>query len=163
MNLYIANTKLTFQTVTTILLNIFLSLSLAIFSHTNPTQAQSSDRIIGVWINEEKDGRIEIYKTGNKFFGKIVGGKDLLESDGKTLQKDEKNPDKKLRSKPLLGMVILTNFIFEDDEWIDGKIYDPKSGKTYSSIMKLKGNKLELRGYVGISLLGRTTIWERAN
>lgn len=126
-------------------------------------QTSTSDKILGVWLNEEKDGEIEIYKTGNRYFGKIVGGKNLLESDGKTLRKDAKNPDSKLRNKQLLYLVILTDFNFDGKEWSGGKIYDPKSGRTYSSTMKLNGHKLELRGYVGISLFGRTTLWERAN
>lgn len=87
----------------------------------------------------------------------------MLEGDGKTLRKDAKNPSLKARNKPLLHLVILTDFDFDGREWTDGKIYDPKSGKTYSSTMKLNGNKLELRGYVGISLFGRTTVWEREN
>jgi uncharacterized protein (DUF2147 family) len=120
-----------------------------------------SDKIVGVWINEEKDGQIEIYRSGNKYFGKIIDGRGIFESDGRTLKKDTKNPDANLRSRPLLNMVILSDFIFSDGEWNSGKIYDPKSGKTYSSSMKLKGTRLELRGYVGISLLGRTTAWER--
>ena len=124
-------------------------------------QSNAEDKIIGVWLNEEKDAEIEIYKIGNKYFGKIVGGKNLREKDGKTLLNDVKNPDSKQRIKPLLQQVILTEFTFQDGEWTNGKIYDPKSGKTYSSTIKLKGNRLELRGYVGISLFGRTTVWTR--
>lgn len=138
-------------------LSIYLLMISFLFTH-----AQNNDKIIGVWINEEKDGQIEIYKLGNKYFGKIVDGKDLYELDGKTLRKDTKNPDPKLKTRALLNAVILTDFVFTDGEWSDGKIYDPKSGKTYSSTMKLKGAKLELRGYVGVSLFGRTTVWERA-
>ena len=141
----------------------FLLLLLVLISFPLFSQTSTSDKILGVWLNEEKDGEIEIYKTGDKYFGKIVGGKNLLEGDGKTLRKDAKNPSPKARNKPLLHLVILTDFGFDGREWTDGKIYDPKSGKTYSSTMKLNGNKLELRGYVGISLFGRTTVWEREN
>jgi hypothetical protein len=45
--------------------------------------------------------------------------------------------------------------------WSQGKIYDPKNGKTYSCKMTLEGNELKVRGYVGFSLLGRTTVWTR--
>lgn len=124
----------------------------------------AQDKILGNWLSEEKDGRIEIYKTGDKYFGKLVWGKDLVEADGKTPRKDRtdtKNGDPKLRSRPLLGLVLLTNFTYDDGEWSGGKIYDPKSGKTYSCTMKLKGDKLEIRGYVGVSMFGRTTVWTR--
>ncbi|WP_343692696.1 DUF2147 domain-containing protein [Chitinophaga sp.] len=124
----------------------------------------AQDKILGNWLSEEKDGRIEIYKTGDKYFGKLVWGRDLMEADGKTPRKDRtdvKNSDPKLRSRPLLGLVLLTNFTYDDGEWNGGKIYDPKSGKTYSCTMKLKGDKLEIRGYVGVSMFGRTTVWTR--
>jgi len=124
----------------------------------------AQDKILGNWLNQEKDGRIEIYKTGEKYFGKLVWGRDLMEADGKTPRKDRtdtKNSDPKLRSRPLLGLVLLTNFTYGDGEWSGGKIYDPKSGKTYSCTMKLKGDKLEIRGYVGLSMFGRTTVWTR--
>lgn len=139
---------------------ITLSVLLCFISIFTHAQNNAADKLIGVWISEEKDGKIEIYKTGTKYFGKIIGGNDLIEKDG-TPRKDDKNPDKKLKSRPLLNMIILTNFIYEDGAWTDGKIYDPKSGKTYSSTMKLHDDKLEIRGYIGVSLFGRTTVWER--
>lgn len=124
--------------------------------------AQSqADKILGTWLNEEKDGKIEIYKTGEKYFGKIVWGKELYEPDGKTSRTDRKNPDPKLRSRKLEGLVILTNFRYDDDEWEGGKIYDPKSGKTYSCVMRFKGSILVIKGYVGVTWLGRTTVWTR--
>ncbi len=78
------------------------------------------------------------------------------------MKTDLKNPDESLRSKPILGMEILRDFVYEDGKYTDGKIYDPKSGKTYSCNMTLKDNgDLSMRGYVGISLLGRTEVWKR--
>lgn len=135
---------------------------IALLFSTHALLAQ--DKILGNWLSEEKDGRIEIYKTGDKYFGKLVWGRELVEADGKTPRKDRtdtKNSDPALRSRPLLGLVLLTNFKYDDGEWNGGKIYDPKSGKTYSCTMKLKGDKLEIRGYVGLSMFGRTTVWTR--
>jgi uncharacterized protein (DUF2147 family) len=48
-----------------------------------------------------------------------------------------------------------------DNEYEDGTIYDPKNGKTYSCIIRQKGNKLSVRGYIGVSLIGRTTTWTK--
>ncbi|TWW01591.1 DUF2147 domain-containing protein [Chitinophaga pinensis] len=124
-------------------------------------QNGTADKILGTWLNEEKDGKIEIYKSGNKYFGKLVWGKNMYEPDGSS-RTDIKNPDTKLRTRKLQDLVILTNFTFDDDEWEGGKIYDPKSGKTYSCVMKFKGSSLQIRGYIGISMLGRTTIWTRS-
>ncbi|MDX1937390.1 MAG: DUF2147 domain-containing protein [Flavihumibacter sp.] len=120
-------------------------------------QAQiNTDAIIGEWLTQSKDGKILIYKQGTKYFGKIIGGN----SEGR---KDTNNPDEKLRNQPLIGKVILNNFVFDGkSKWEDGTIYDPNNGKTYSCVIKLKNNnEMEVRGYVGISLFGRTDMWTR--
>lgn len=123
--------------------------------------SQVANAIKGQWLNPEKDGKVEIYESSGKFYGKLVWMQSPFEADGKTPRKDSKNKDAKLRERPVLNMVILTDFKFENGKWVDGEVYDPKSGKTYSSIMTLKGDKLELRGYVGTPLLGRTAIFTR--
>jgi uncharacterized protein (DUF2147 family) len=120
-------------------------------------QAQTNtDAITGEWLTQSKDGSILIYKQANKYYEKIIGGK----NEGR---KDDKNPDEKLRSQPLIGKVILSNFVFDGkSKWEDGTIYDPNNGKTYSCVIKLKNNnEMEVRGYVGISLFGRTDVWTR--
>lgn len=138
-------------------------LLITLFVATGSLFAQSgADKILGNWLNEEKDAKIEIYKSGEKYFGKLIWGKNLYEPDGKTSRTDRENPNPKLKSRKLEGLVLLTNFTYDDGEWKGGKIYDPKSGKTYSCIMRFKGSTLEIKGYVGISLLGRTTTWTRA-
>nr|WP_295872276.1 DUF2147 domain-containing protein [uncultured Chitinophaga sp.] len=124
-------------------------------------RAQSANAINGQWLNPEKDGKVDIYESSGKYYGKLVWMKTPYEADGKTLRKDSKNKDAKLRDRTILHQVILTGFKFENGKWVDGEVYDPKSGKTYSSIMTLKGDKLELRGYIGTPLLGRTAIFTR--
>lgn len=128
-----------------------------------PADAQIivADRIIGEWINEDKDTRIEIYKNGDEYFGKLVWAEDLFEADGKTSRKDLRNTDEKLRSRNLHNVNLLHNFIFDEDLWDDGKMYDPKSGKTYSCLIRLRKEQMEVRSYVGIPLLGRSTYWDR--
>ena len=73
--------------------------------------------------------------------------------------------DESLRDVPLLGLNMLKDFVYdaESGEWTDGTIYDPEKGKTYNCVMKLGegGNKLDVRGYIGIPALGRTTQWVR--
>ena len=123
---------------------------------TLSAQQVNSDLISGEWLTAPKDAKILIYKQANKYYGKINWG----ETSGR---KDDKNPDVSLRSRDLLGTVILKDFVFNGkDKWENGSIYDPNNGKTYSCHIKLKDNKtLEVRGYIGISLLGRTEIWTR--
>ena len=125
------------------------------------SQSAKGDQILGVWLNEDKDAKVEVYNSGNKYFGKLIWGKEMYEADGKTSRKDVENKDEKLRSRNLKDLIMLTDFIYNDGAWEEGEIYDPVSGNTYSCTIKLKGHKLDLRGYIGISLFGRTTVWER--
>lgn len=122
--------------------------------------AQSKDDILGKWLNSSGEGQIEIFKKGDKYFGKLVWIKEPNEN-GKP-KTDVKNPNASLRSKPILGLEIVKDFVYEDKEYVDGKVYDPKTGKTYSGKMTLEGaNKLNMRGFIGISLIGRTEAWKR--
>lgn len=124
-------------------------------------RSQQADQVMGQWLSEDKDGKIEIYRSGDKYFGKLIWASKMYEADGKTSRKDEKNNDPALRNRNLKDLVLLSNFIYDDGVYADGKIYDPKSGKTYSCKMTMSGEKLNIRGYVGLSILGRTTVWTR--
>jgi uncharacterized protein (DUF2147 family) len=119
------------------------------------------DGILGIWLNEEKDAKVEIYRSGSVYFGRLVWGKKIFEADGVTSKKDANNENKSLRNRPLKDLVILEGFRFEEGHWTDGKVYDPKNGKLYRCVMTLKGNILEIRGYIGFTWLGRTTTWSR--
>jgi uncharacterized protein (DUF2147 family) len=121
-----------------------------------------ADEIVGYWQTKGKNpAKIQIYKTGDRYNGKIVWLKEATENG--VPKTDKKNPDKARQSRPIIGTEILTGFRFDgDDEWEDGKIYDPESGKTYSCYISLKDKStLKVRGYIGVSLLGRTEYWTR--
>jgi len=77
---------------------------------------------------------------------------------------DDENPDEDKQNRPLKGLVFMKDFVFEKEGlWEDGEIYDPKSGKTYDCYLKLESpDKLKVRGYIGISIIGRTSYWTRA-
>lgn len=123
--------------------------------------AQKKDDVVGKWLNSSGEGQIEIFKKGEKFYGKLVWIKEPNGENGKP-KVDAMNPNESLKSRALLGLEILKDFKFEDGKWSDGTIYDPKSGKTYSCKMTLKdGNQLSVRGFIGVSLIGRTDIWKR--
>ncbi len=121
----------------------------------------NSDAILGDWYTAEGTSIINIFKCGDNYCGKIVWLKNPKTEDG--LDKiDAKNPDEKLKNRKLMGLEILTGFKYKNDnKWEDGKIYDPKNGKTYSCKMTLEGNELKIRGFIGIPLFGRTTVWTR--
>ncbi len=125
--------------------------------HANSFANSGPDVILGEWLSQEKDGKISIYKQGDKYYGKISWGK----TPGR---KDTNNPDAKLKNRDLIGLVILQDFKYTGSAWENGKIYDPNSGKTYDCILKVKDNNkvLDIRGYVGMPMFGRTATWTRS-
>lgn len=125
------------------------------------TSLAMAQDIEGYWFNDTKEGKVEISKgSDGKYFGKLVWIKEPLE-DGKP-KTDKKNKDESLRSKPLLGLLLLKGFSKDGDVYSGGTIYDPQSGKTYSCKITPKDtNTLSIRGFIGISLIGRTTVWTR--
>ena len=137
----------------------FLLLFLTVFSVSSI--AQNKDAILGKWINSTAEAHIDISKRNDKYYGKLVWIKDPKGTEG-TVKTDLKNPDPNLRKRTILGLEILKDFVFDDGKWTDGSIYDPKSGKTYSCTLTLKDNgELSMRGYIGISLIGRSETWKR--
>jgi uncharacterized protein (DUF2147 family) len=123
-------------------------------------QAQSESSILGLWYNTEKTAQVEILKKGSEFIGKIVWMKDPNPGGKPALDKD--NPNPKLKSRPLMGLNLLEGLKFDSGMWEDGTIYDPKTGKTYSCQVTLKSKDvLEVKGYIGFSLIGRTVEWTK--
>ncbi len=120
--------------------------------------------ITGIWWNKDKDAKIKIYSSYSKYYGQIHWLKNPIDSATNKPKLDKNNPKKEEQKRPIQGLLILKNLVWDEDdqEWSDGDIYDPKSGNTYSLTCKMKDkNTLELRGYIGISLLGRTDYWTR--
>lgn len=117
--------------------------------------------ITGDWFNDSKEGKVEIYEAKDgKYYGKLIWIKEPLENGKPKL--DKKNKDESLRSKPLIGLLLLKGFTKDGDIYTGGTIYDPQSGKTYAcKITPKDANTLSIRGYIGVSLIGRTTVWTR--
>lgn len=114
---------------------------------------KNADEIVGLYWSPKKDAKIEIFKRGNRYYGRSIWVA--------SMRKDTKNPDETLKNREVLGIELLTGFTFNDDFYTDGKIYDPESGKTYDCRMSLTDKILKVRGYIGISLFGRTETFER--
>jgi uncharacterized protein (DUF2147 family) len=133
-------------------------------------QTQNPDAIVGKWLNGDKTAHIEVYKQPDgKYFGKIVWlkeptypGNDEKGMAGKD-KVDRENPDPKKRTQPVLGLVILRNFVYGNGNlWQQGQIYDPKNGKDYRCKLTLKSpDALDVRGFIGFSFIGRTDSWTR--
>ena len=118
--------------------------------------------IFGVWLTEGGSAKLEIFPCGDKACGKVVWLKHptfLSTSDGPLgMEKvDLKNPDPKLRNRPIVGLQVMEGMTAQGEWWRNGSCYDPQSGQTYQCKMRLESpSELRLRGFIGISLIGRT-------
>jgi uncharacterized protein (DUF2147 family) len=143
----------------------FLTVLLVAF-FTSPTifaQSKDAEKLVGVWQPSAGRSYIKVDKIVNKFYGRIVWLKEANDEDGKP-RLDKNNPDESLRSTPLKGYRVLKDFTYNDEEklWEDGSIYDPKNGTTYNcKIVLTADNKIEVRGFVGAAVFGRTDVWTR--
>ena len=117
------------------------------------------NQIIGKWLSEDKEAITEIYEHSGKFYGKIVWLKKPNDENGNIL-KDTENPDIKLRQRTISDLVIVNNLSYKNKEWVDGTVYDPKTGKTYDCKLWLTDNNtLNLRGYA--RFFHSTETWSR--
>jgi uncharacterized protein (DUF2147 family) len=128
-----------------------------------------ADAIVGRWLNGKGVAVIEVYKGDGLYMGKVVWLKEPAypadDPKGMAGQErvDRENPDPALRGRPILGLVIMRGFVFDGGgSWSKGRVYDPENGKEYRGKMTLTSpDVLSLRGYVGITLFGRTERWTR--
>ena len=122
------------------------------------TPALAASPIVGEWVTQDKDAIVKISQCGATVCGRIH--KYLVTPPNGVGQKDVNNPNKSLRNRTLLGMAILTGFTPDGDIW-RGKVYDPKTGKTYSSEVNLNSaNSLKMKGCVAFICQGQN--WTRA-
>ena len=140
-------------------------LAICTASACSPANAQqlspALQAAVGHWqvIDDEGNpgGQVETYLRDGRLFGKV------------TQSRPERPPDEPctqcpgdLKDKPVLGMVIIRDFRPEGDRWVGGTVLDPKNGKVYKGkIWSVGQDRLRMRGFVGISLLGRTQTWVR--
>ncbi|MBX2961151.1 MAG: DUF2147 domain-containing protein [Cyclobacteriaceae bacterium] len=133
-----------------------------LFTGLNLFAQADADAILGVWETGSGKARVKIDKSGDKYVGRIVWLREPNDENGKP-KVDKNNPDANLRVKPLLGYSMLKGFEFAGNKkWDNGTIYDPENGSTYScTITMTDNNTLDVRGYIGVSLFGRTDVWKR--
>lgn len=141
--------------------NLLLFL-LGVFSTATLRADDSSP--VGMWKTiDDKTGHaksvVEITETGGELTGKVVR---VLESAHGPHPLCV-NCEGERKDQPVEGMNIMWGVKREGGSWGGGKILDPENGKTYRVRLKLldHGEKLDLRGYIGVSLLGRTQVWQR--
>ncbi len=125
-------------------------------------QVSFSQTIFGKWktVDDEtgmENGIVEIYEKAGKVYGRII---EILEKEKKYFKCEMCEGEDK--NKPVLGLVIIKGLKKKGDFYEGGKVTDPKNGKSYHCKMTLEGkDKLIVRGYIGISLFGRSQTWFR--
>ncbi|GAA3947815.1 DUF2147 domain-containing protein [Hymenobacter algoricola] len=118
----------------------------------------------GVWADDSGETHIEIYRCGERLCGRLVWLREPQDPNTGYAKLDRRNPVADKRARPLQNLVVLQDLRYNPDaeRWEDGQIYDPGSGRTYSCYVSLTGkDRLEVKGYIGFSLIGRSHYWAR--
>lgn len=129
----------------------------------SPSLEDNPDAIQGVWKTGEGNAMVRIYKNGDKYQGKVVWLKEPIDPETGKPKVDKFHPDEASRTRPVLGLINVWGFVYQEKNvWSEGNIYDPKNGNTYSCTIKMiNPNTIEVRGFIGVSLIGRTDTWTR--
>jgi uncharacterized protein (DUF2147 family) len=151
-----------------IVLISFISLISFILA-ASPLFGAEADGIVGLWNTPGNESKIEIFKCGDKYCGRIAELKEPNygphDKDGIPGQPvlDLQNPNPALRTRPLVGIQLMQSLTYSGKNlWEGGEIYNPDNGKTYRCKISLPApNRLEMRGFIGFSLFGRTSVWKR--
>lgn len=125
-----------------------------------PADVQATDRlgeqnIVGEWWTQERDGRVTFFKakTGT-YTGRL--------SFSKKPRKDVENDDPELRTRDIVGIILIWKLKYGEGKYSDGYVYNPEDGNTYRIEVTSTGkDMIEVRGFMGISLFGQTQVWKR--
>lgn len=142
---------------------VFVFAFLFLLSGSLWAQSYKADDLVGVWEPSHGKGRVKIEKIGDKFYGKVVWIKEPIDPETGQKKLDKNNPDASLRTRPRLGLRVLKDFNYvSNGAWENGTIYDPENGSTYNCKITMRDvNTLDIRGYIGVSVFGRTDVWKR--
>ena len=119
--------------------------------------------LTGLWLVQEHDAQVRIEVYRGVLCGRIVWVRDSLDRQGK-LRRDRKNPEPARRDRVMRDLVMVTDLaaMSADSTRWKGRVYDPRSGHTYAARLTLETpDRLKLRGYVAVPILGRTARWTR--
>jgi uncharacterized protein (DUF2147 family) len=132
-------------------------------SAEDPQSALPGDQLIGEWWTENNEGRVQMARYKDGTYRGVTTCCEHKDDAGNP-RTDIHNPKPELRSRSTVGIVLIWNLRYEDGEYVDGHVYNPRDGKTYRMKMEIVDREtLKVRGYMGIALLGQTQIWKRAH
>ena len=116
---------------------------------------------IGHWQVVNSDGspggHVDTYLVDGKLFGRVTEVR-----PGRTPRDVCDKCSGEYKNQLILGMILMRNFRQQGDDWVDGTVVDPENGKEYKGkIWAIGKDTIRMRGFIGISLLGRTETWTR--
>jgi uncharacterized protein (DUF2147 family) len=133
-----------------------------------------ADEILGQWYTDKNESKVQVVKKDGKYYGTIIWLAEPKypadDAEAGKIKHDRFNPNKKAQGNPTIGIQVLKDFTYDaaDKSWSGGTIYDPAHGTTYKCVIRVQadpkgvdGKSLFVRGYIGIQILGRTTVWYR--
>ncbi|MGO9338820.1 MAG: DUF2147 domain-containing protein [Terracidiphilus sp.] len=140
------------------------ALLVALVSAVGASSQQLSEKLqnaVGHWQVVDSDGslggKVDTSLADGKLFGRVTEVR-----PGRTPKDVCDKCSGEYKNQLILGMVIMRNFHPEGDDWVDGTVVDPENGKEYKGkIWAVGKDSLKMRGFIGISLLGRTETWTR--
>jgi uncharacterized protein (DUF2147 family) len=145
---------------------VFSGFNLQLSAQTSQLHSETfnADDIVGTWANSDNVMKVKIEKIGTHYFGKLVWLEKPNEPDGAP-KLDKNNPDPNLRKVPFIGLRVMKDMKYKGEGvWGGGTLYDPEKGKTYGcKITLVSFNQASIRGYIGVSLLGKSEKFSRVS
>lgn len=131
----------------------------------NAVSQNIADAIIGQWMSKDNNMAVEIFKFHNSYEAKVIWVEDSKDRSTPMNEKcDFRNPDETLRKRKIIGLVVMKDLTYkeENNDWEQGQIYDPHSGKNWNAKVSLtKNGLLSVRGYWGFQLLGKDILFRK--
>lgn len=143
-------------------MKLFFSLIFLVLGSQCLHAQQYSDAIVGKWMSPNQRCKVEIFKYGGQYYGRIIWLYEPNDPETGLPKTDSENPDPTLRGNRLIGLVVLKNFVFEDGFWQNGSVYDSQNGKSFDCDCWLEGNdQLKIKG--SWYFISRTDTWTRCD
>ncbi|MEO8861534.1 MAG: DUF2147 domain-containing protein [Ginsengibacter sp.] len=143
----------------------YFILILVVIVALNASSQNNTDQIVGNWLIAENNMAVEIYKSHNFYEAKVIWVNDTNDKSTPVNAKcDFRNPEENLRKRKIIGLVVMNGLIYseQNNDWEQGKIYDPHSGKNWSAKVSLTKDKLlRVHGYWGFQLLGKDILFKK--
>ena len=149
------------------ILFVSLFLFVNVTSKTNELECKlietKNNELTGIWVSENRDLMVKVFEDKQIFYGKLIWFKCTHKMQIPMQDhKDAKNSTPELRQRTWIDMVILSGLKYDgNNKWVGGTIYDPNSGKTFSASVSLQEDKITVRGYWGIELIGKSMYFNR--